>query len=311
MKIVITGALGHIGSFLIRRIPRQMPGADIVMVDNLITQRYCSLFHLPKEGRFQFYQADVIKDDISQFFHKSDAAVHLAALTDPSESFVAGSQEFEMNFEATRKVADACIDARVPLVFISSTSVYDGQEGKISESLAPSRLSPRTPYARSKLREELLLAKLGKEKDLCYTVLRFGTICGVSPGMRFHTVVNRFCFQAAMRQPITVWKTAMEQTRPYLDVTDAAEAIIHVIRENCFDGSIYNIATDHRTVGSIIQRITSHIKDIQVVMTKAKAMTEGSFTVSCARFREKGWCPQGDIDRCIDETIALLNNNYV
>jgi nucleoside-diphosphate-sugar epimerase len=43
MKIVVTGALGHIGSRLIRALPDAFPDAEIVLLDDLSTQRYCSL----------------------------------------------------------------------------------------------------------------------------------------------------------------------------------------------------------------------------------------------------------------------------
>lgn len=311
MRIVVTGALGHIGSFLIRRIPQQMPGAEIVLVDNLVTQRYCSLFHLPQEAHYQMDQADVTKDDLSPLFQNSDAVVHLAAFTEPSESFAETSQGFEMNYIGTSRVAEQCAVLGVPLIFSSSTSVYDGQEGEMSESSESVALSPRTPYAQSKLREEAFLEGLGQEKGLRFTVLRFGTICGVSPGMRFHTAVNRFCFQAAMCQPITVWKTAMEQIRPYLDVQDAADAMITVIRQKLFDNGIYNTATEHRTVSSLLKTIQERIHDIDVEVTEAKVMVEGSFTVSCERFKEKGWVPRGSVDRCIGDTISLLNHTHV
>ena len=54
MKIVVTGALGHIGSRLIRELPARFPDAKIVMLDNLLTQRYCSLFNLPATGQYRF-----------------------------------------------------------------------------------------------------------------------------------------------------------------------------------------------------------------------------------------------------------------
>ena len=51
MKIIVTGALGHIGSCLIRDLPFSFPGSEIAMVDNMMAQHYCSLFNLPR-GEF-------------------------------------------------------------------------------------------------------------------------------------------------------------------------------------------------------------------------------------------------------------------
>ena len=64
MKIVVTGALGHIGSKFIREIPLCFPEAEIIMIDNLSAQRYCSLFNLPVEGNYHFIEADVLNMDL-------------------------------------------------------------------------------------------------------------------------------------------------------------------------------------------------------------------------------------------------------
>jgi UDP-glucose 4-epimerase len=59
MKIVVTGALGHIGSALIRS-PNLVAHADeLVLIDDLSTQRYTSLFSLPQGATFRFLQGDV------------------------------------------------------------------------------------------------------------------------------------------------------------------------------------------------------------------------------------------------------------
>ena len=54
MKIAVTGALGHIGSRLIRELPAMFPEAQIVLIDDLSTQRYCSLFNLPGDRTVSF-----------------------------------------------------------------------------------------------------------------------------------------------------------------------------------------------------------------------------------------------------------------
>ena len=55
-----------------------------------------------------------------------------------------------------------------------------------------------------------------ENKYIKYNSFRFGTISGVSKGIRFHTAVNKFCFNAAISENINVYKTALNQYRPYL-----------------------------------------------------------------------------------------------
>ena len=66
MRILITGALGHIGSKLIRDESLLSMGNQVVMIDNMMTQRYCSLFNLPDIGKYNFIEADVNCLDIEK-----------------------------------------------------------------------------------------------------------------------------------------------------------------------------------------------------------------------------------------------------
>src|SRR5205823_11560995 len=73
MKIIVTGALGHIGSALIRALPDRFAGAEVVMIDNMATLRYSSLFDLPKRGRYSFIEADVRYVDLRPLFKDAHA----------------------------------------------------------------------------------------------------------------------------------------------------------------------------------------------------------------------------------------------
>lgn len=59
MRIIVTGALGHIGSFVIRAFADFFPGSEIILIDNFLTQRYCSLFQLPAGASYRFVEGDV------------------------------------------------------------------------------------------------------------------------------------------------------------------------------------------------------------------------------------------------------------
>jgi len=56
-------------------------------VDDLSTQRYCSLFDLPAAGKFTFVDADVLTADLVEIFRGAQVVIHLAAITDAPSSF--------------------------------------------------------------------------------------------------------------------------------------------------------------------------------------------------------------------------------
>ena len=255
MKVAITGALGHIGSKVIRELPKIFPDSEIIIIDNLATQRYYSLFNLPENGRYRFIEADVLTADLNTIFEKADVVLHLAAITDAASSFKNKEQVEYVNYNSTVRVAQACLIVHSPLIHISSTSVYGTQSAVVDEYCSLDELRPQSPYAETKLKEERFLQALGVSEGLRFVVCRFGTICGTSPGMRFQTAINKFCWQAITRQPITIWRTALNQKRPYLDLGDATKAVNFIIKNRIFDRSIYNVLTDNLTVDSIIQFI--------------------------------------------------------
>ena len=305
MKIVVTGALGHIGSRLIRAIPEYFPDAEVVMVDDMSTQRFASLFHLPDGARYRFIEGDVTKLDLAPLIAGAAAVVQLAAITDATRSFDRKDELEANNFHATRIIAEACLQAGVPLIHPSSTSVYGSQKEVVDEECGPDELAPQSPYADCKLKEEALLAEMGKA-GLRFVTCRFGTIFGTSPGMRFHTAVNKFCWQAVMGQKLTVWSTAYDQKRPYLDLGDAIAAIAHIIRQDLFDGRIYNVLTANCTVRQIVDAIRVHVPDLEVGFVDAQIMNQLSYEVDCRRFTGTGFQFHGSVADGIAATLNQL-----
>jgi len=307
-KIIITGALGHIGSKLINELPLTFKDSEIIMIDNMSAQRYCSLFNLPENGKYRFIEADVIETDLDSLFNEASVVIHLAAITNAAGSFENKEKVEHNNFTATKRIAEACLKSSVPMIHLSSTSVYGTQSDLVDEKCPESDLKPQSPYAESKLKEEKLLTKLAKENDLKMLVFRFGTIFGISSGMRFHTAVNKFCWQAAMGQPITVWTTAYNQKRPYLDLNDAYRAITFVIQNNLFNGEIYNVLTHNLTVKEVVNIIKKNINKLEINFVDAEIMNQLSYNVSCNKFNNLGFKTKGSIEDGILETITLLKN---
>jgi UDP-glucose 4-epimerase len=309
-KIVITGALGHIGSYLIRVLPSLDKGCEIIMIDNLASQRYCSLFDLPQYGKYRFIEGDILTSDLPGIFSGSDVVIHLAAITDAANSFDHAEELMQVNYGGTKKVANACCKVSVPLIFISTTSVYGTQKEIVDESCGKEDLKPQSPYAESKLLAEEYLKEMGETEGLDYIICRFGTIFGPSNGMRFHTAVNKFCWQAVNQKPITVWKTALNQKRPYLDLIDASKAIIFIINNMYFPRDIFNILSSNNTVEEIITIIKREIPTLEVKFVENQIMNQLSYTVSDKKIRDLGFTSEGLIDEGIHNTLQLLKGLF-
>lgn len=250
-RILITGALGHIGSKLIRELDH-----ELVLLDDLSTQRYPSLFGLDHK----FIQGDIRDVDLS-FMKDIDIVVHLAAKTDAEASVDKRGEYFNVNVDGLQRIVDACVEYDCKLIFPSTTSINND--------------SPNNNYAESKKVAEDMLAQM----DFPYVILRLGTIFGPSIGMRFHTAVNKFVWQAVHGQPITVWKTAMNQVRPYLDLNDCVESIKYIIANDMFDGKTYNVVTDNYTVEKIIDIIKERIPDLSISYVDSAIMNQKSYEV--------------------------------
>jgi UDP-glucose 4-epimerase len=303
MRILVTGGLGHIGSNLIRSLNEY----ELIVVDDFMTQRYASLFNLSLETKIDFHEKRV-QDITEEWLRKVgpiDVIVHLSATTDAAGNANNREALFENNHRGTDHLARLALRLGIKFIFPSSTSVYGSQSNLVDETCED--LLPQSPYAESKLEEEKLLLKLAVE-GLEVAILRFGTIHGASIGMRFHTAVNRFIFQTKLGIPLTVWRTALDQKRPYLSLTDCVSSVHHVIRKSLFSGEVYNIVTKNWTVREIIENIESVSGvETQINLVDVVIMNQLSYEVSSEKFTHTGFTFNGNLRQDIEETLVLLD----
>ena len=109
-----------------------------------------------------------------------------------------------------------------------------------------------------------------------------------------------------MKQPLTVWKTALYQQRPYLDLTDAIGAILYAAQHDLFNQNIYNVLTENLTVDSILRIVKTYVPNITIEYVETEIMNQLSYEVSSEKFRDLGFAPKGSLETSISETIELL-----
>ena len=226
-------------------------------------------------------------------------------MTNAEKSFSKEKQMYKNNINCLKTVIKFCKKNKVKLIHLSSTSVYGKQTDLVDENCEKKYLKPQSPYAKIKLIEEQMLKK---EKNLQYTTFRFGTIAGVSQGIRFHTAVNKFCLNAAINENINVYKTALHQYRPYLSVKDAFKTFKFCIENNFFKKDIYNALSGNFTVNQILNKIKKYKKKIKVKFVSSAIMNQLSYHVNDKKLSDSGLKLSNKIDNDIKETLNLLKN---
>tara|TARA_R100000008_G_scaffold80039_1_gene62170 strand:- start:311 stop:712 length:402 start_codon:yes stop_codon:yes gene_type:complete len=128
--------------------------------------------------------------------------------------------------------------------------------------------------------------------------------------MRFHTAVNKFCYQAALGQPLTVWKDNYDKVRPYLGINDACCAIDHFLRkrgahEDRHRNKIYNVLTENVKTRHIVDFLDKMV-GVEIEMVDTPLLNQYSYTVSNQRLKAGGFYPKDSMLDEIFKTLKLL-----
>ena len=306
MNILITGACGHIGSYFVENLYKIKKIKKAILVDNIESNRFNSLFNINKKNKVEFYLKDL--NDIKSLdeFKNINIVFHFASMTNAEKSFGKKKEMFSNNLNCLNTVIKFCENAGAKLVHLSSTSVYGKQASVVDETCEKKYLKPQSPYAKIKIIEENMLKK--RTKFIKYNTFRFGTIAGVSKGMRFHTAVNSFCLNAAIGEKIKVYKTALHQYRPYLSLKDAFKLFKFCIENDFFENDIYNVVSNNFTVNQIISKIRKFKKNIKITFVNSAIMNQLSYHVDKKKLTKRGLFLESSLDSDIANTLNLFKN---
>ena len=157
MKLIITGACGHIGSYVAERMHLIPKIKKTILIDSLESNRHCSLFNISTKNNLSFFQIDVSKKKSLDNFKDADYLIHCASMTNAEKSFSKEKEMYKNNLDCMNNVINFCKKNRVKLIHLSSTSVYGKQSDLVDEKCEKKYLKPQSPYAKIKLIEENIL----------------------------------------------------------------------------------------------------------------------------------------------------------
>ena len=306
-RILVTGAGGFVGHYLLRALRSAFPSAFLVA---------CARTHAVAEADqtlpLDLLSAVSIADCLSTA--RPDAVVHLAAATFVPASFANPGLTWRINVDGTLCLAQALMRTmpEALLLYISSTETYGlaFQRGAALDEDSP--FAPANPYAASKAAADIALGEMALRG---LRVLRMRTVNHTGAGQSDALVVPAFARQlarieAGLQEPV-LNVGALDRWRDFLDVRDVCEAYIAALRhgEDVAVETAFNIASGiPRRIGDILNSLIERIGlDIEVRTDTARLRsTDVIKAVSDPRRAQSllHWSPQIPWETTLDDVLA-------
>ena len=228
-NILVTGGAGYVGSGLLRELLSE--GYNVTCVDKLMFGGE-SLLDIWHNENFNFIKCDI--NDWSSFEKiliegQFNAVIHLAAIVGDPACRIHSELAIKTNWDSTKWLLDQSMRLRIKkFIFASTCSNYGKMDDPKSFVDEKSTLAPVSLYAELKVKfENYMLSEIEKNDDFCPTSLRFSTVYGLSPRMRFDLTVNEFTKDLSMGKELTIFGEKF--WRPYCHVKDFSNAFITVL----------------------------------------------------------------------------------
>lgn len=237
-NILVTGGAGFIGSHLCKELVKLE--AKVTIIDNFSTGNLSNLKNI-------LPQINIIYGDITNNFtckkitKNKDIVFHLAAMTSVSQSVKNPDICYQINIQGTKNLLENCKKNKVSkFIFSSSASVYGNRTDKCKET---DILNPQSPYAKSKVKGELLCKEYSKY-GIQTACLRYFNVYGdnQNPNGEYSAVVAKFKYNLKHNIPITIYGNG-KQTRDFIHVNQVVLANLKIATQENLDTEIINIAT--------------------------------------------------------------------
>ena len=238
MTVTVTGGAGYVGATVVDEL--LAAGRRVKVLDSLLHGQEDIATELEGKG-VEMVRGDIRDADArAKALEGAEAVVHLAAIVGDPACAKDPALSNEVNVEGSRAlVADARASGVERMVFASTCSNY----GRMSDPNVPidetGELAPVSLYAEQKVGMEQALLN-GAAGDVAVTCLRFATVYGAAPRMRFDLTVNEFTRDLWADRELEVF--GEQFWRPYIHVRDAARAVRTVLEAptETIAGEVFN-----------------------------------------------------------------------
>ncbi|PXA99699.1 UDP-glucose 4-epimerase GalE [Nostoc sp. 3335mG] len=307
MSVLVTGGAGYIGSHMVLNLADA--GQDVVVLDNLVTG-----FDWAIDGRARFVEGNAGDIDfVTRLIqtHGITEIIHFAGSIVVPESVTNPLKYYANNTATSRNLIEAAVKGGVKHFIFSSTAAVYGMTG-LDPVVETTPLNPMSPYGRSKLMTEWMLADVAAAHPLTFGVLRYFNVAGADPQKRsgqsspMATHLIKVACQTALgqREKMDIFGTDYETPdgtciRDYIHVTDliAAHALLLAHLRDGGESTTLNCAYGR---GYSVREVVETVRGISGINFRAeegprRAGDPASITATGEKVRSLlGWQPKHD-----------------
>ena len=306
MRVTVTGGAGYVGACVVEELLEA--GHQVVVLDVLLHGQEDVAAALSERGaavmRGDIRDADALQGALEA----AEAVVHLAAIVGDPACGRDPKLSHEVNVAGSAAVVAAARSAGVErLVFASTCSNY----GRMADPTVPvdesGDLAPVSLYAEQKVTIERRLLD-SDHGSLSPTCLRFATVYGVAPRMRFDLTVNEFTRDLWALRPLAVF--GEQFWRPYVHARDAALGVRAVLEAPAAEvaGEVFNVghSDENYRKADLVEMITGELGRGEVNYVQ-RDEDPRDYKVSFEKVREAlGYEPRSRVPDGIRELIEAL-----
>jgi nucleoside-diphosphate-sugar epimerase len=311
-RVLVTGGAGYVGSALVPRL--LAAGASVRVLDVLAVGDGTSLDALRDRDDLDILVGDVRDEALRRTALEGvDAIVHLAAIVGDPACAREPEAARAVNVDASRALLAEAADHGVDrFIFASTCSNY----GRLADGDAVAteewELRPVSLYAETKVAAELDVLAAARD-GFVPTCLRFATVYGVSPRMRFDLTVNEFTRDALLRGELVVY--GEQFWRPYVHVRDAARAIVTVLEAggDAVRGQVFNVGDSDENFRKqdLVELLLARLPDT-IVDRVERNEDPRDYRVSFEKIRSSlGFETTMTVSGGIDEVLDLLRSGTI
>jgi nucleoside-diphosphate-sugar epimerase len=307
--ILVTGGAGYVGSVVVDELLER--GHRVRALDVLLHGSVPSLLVSWAHPNFEFVRGDVRDAEArARALADVDSVVHLAAIVGDPACARQPDVARDVNLNGTHALLEDAERSGVErFVFASTCSNYGKVNGN-GYADETATLAPVSLYAETKVAAEMDV--LEPRTGLAPTCLRFATVYGTSPRMRFDLTVNEFTRDVALKGELVVF--GEQFWRPYIHVRDAAQAVASVVDApaELVAGQVFNVGNTRENYRKLdlVELLRERLPDANVDFVH-RDEDPRDYRVSFEKFGEAFAPPKRSVPQGIDEVLTLVRSGLI